>query len=54
MTRAGGGDDPFLLKESTVELTFAVTDDGTISLGIDGDTRDEITHKLKLTFAVPA
>lgn len=48
---ARGGEDPFLLKESTVELTFAVTDDGTISLGLDGHGTDELTHKLKITLA---
>jgi NTP-dependent ternary system trypsin peptidase co-occuring protein len=49
--RAGTGDDPFLLKESTVELTFAITDDGSISLGLEGETKDEATHKLKITLA---
>jgi hypothetical protein len=51
MTRAAGGHDPFVLKESTVELTFAVTREGAISLGVSGETRDEVTHKLKLTLA---
>ncbi|NKQ51440.1 hypothetical protein HFP15_00925 [Amycolatopsis sp. K13G38] len=52
---AAGGEDPYLLKESTVELTFAITGGGSISLGIEGGTRDEITHKLKITLApVPA
>jgi hypothetical protein len=49
--RAAGGDDPFLLKESMVELAFAVTDTGSISLGFDGEAKDEITHKLKITLA---
>lgn len=48
LTRAGQGDDPFVLKESFVELSFAVTEDGTISLGIDGELKDQITHTLKL------
>ncbi|HET6499790.1 MAG TPA: trypco2 family protein [Amycolatopsis sp.] len=49
--RAAGGDDPFLLKESTVELAFAVTETGSISLGLDGETQDAITHQLKITLA---
>lgn len=51
MAYAAGGDDPFLLKESTVELVFAITDTGSISLGVDGETSDEITHTLKITLA---
>lgn len=46
---AADGEDPFLLKESSVELTFAVTETGSISLGLDTETKDEITHKLKMT-----
>lgn len=49
--RAAGGQDPFLLKESTVELTFAVTSAGRISLGLDAEAKDEITHKLKIALA---
>jgi hypothetical protein len=49
--RAAGGEDPFLLKESTVELSFAVTETGSISLGIDREAGDEVTHKLKITLA---
>jgi hypothetical protein len=51
MTHAAGGDDPFLLKESTVELNFALTSDGSISLGVEGEIKDEITHKLKIALA---
>ncbi len=50
---AAGGDDPFALTDSTVELTFAVTREGTIKLGVDGALGDEITHTLRLTL-VPA
>jgi hypothetical protein len=49
--RAAGGEDPFLLKESTVELSFAITETGSISLGIDREAGDEVTHKLKITLA---
>ena len=51
VAHAAGGDDPFLLKESTVELCFAVTRTGSISLGLDGETGDDITHTLKITLA---
>lgn len=54
VAHAAGGEDPFVLKESTVELSFAITEDGTISLGLDGHAADEITHRLKVTLAVPA
>ncbi|RJQ83562.1 trypco2 family protein [Amycolatopsis panacis] len=48
---AGGGEDPFVLKESTVELSFTVTEDGSISLGLDTEIKDELSHKLKITVA---
>jgi hypothetical protein len=46
--QAADGDDPFLLKESSVELTFTVTDTGSISLGLNAEAKGEITHKLRL------
>lgn len=49
VARSAGGNDPFLLKESSVELVFAVTESGSISLGLNAEAKDEITHKLKLT-----
>ncbi|KDN17602.1 trypco2 family protein [Amycolatopsis rifamycinica] len=52
--RAAGGDDPFVLKESTVELSFAITETGSISLGVDRDAADEVTHKLKITLGAVA
>lgn len=54
MVRAAEGEDPFILKNSNVELAFAVTEDGTISLGIEGELKDEITHTIRLSLAVPA
>jgi hypothetical protein len=53
MTHAAGGDDPFTLQDSAVELTFGVASNGTISLGIDGDLNDEVTHTMRLTIAKP-
>jgi len=54
MARGSQGDDPFLLQDSTVELSFAVTQDGSISLGIDGGLKNEITHTLRLGLAIPS
>lgn len=51
VARAAGGDDPFTLQDSTVELTFGVAADGTISLGIDGELKDEVTHTIRMTIA---
>ena len=42
------GDDPFVLQDSTVKLAFAVTAEGTISIGVDGSLSDELTHTLIL------
>lgn len=50
---AGGGEDPFVLTDSTVELVFAVTREGTIKLGVDAAIGDDVTHTLRLTL-VPA
>jgi hypothetical protein len=51
MTRAAEGDDPFILHEGAVELTFGVAADGTISVGIDGELKDEVTQTMRLTIA---
>ena len=32
---AAGGDDPFVLNDSTITISFAVTAEGTISIGVD-------------------
>jgi hypothetical protein len=45
---AATGDDPFTLTESSVDISFAVTADGAISLGVDGGLTDEVTHTLTL------
>jgi Trypsin-co-occurring domain 2 len=46
---AAAGEDPFTLTDSTVEISFAVTAEGTISLGVDGSLTNELTHTLKLS-----
>lgn len=48
-----GGDDPFALNDAKITLSFAVTADGDISIGIDGSMTDEVTHTLVLAL-VPA
>jgi hypothetical protein len=50
---AATGDDPFTLTESSVNISFAVTAEGTISLGVDGGLANELTHTLTLGL-VPA
>jgi hypothetical protein len=50
---AATGEDPFTLTESSVKISFAVTEEGTISLGIDGGLTSELTHTLTLGL-VPA
>jgi len=45
---AAVGDDPWALSKGTVDLTFAVTKTGSISLGIDGELAGEVTHTLRL------
>ncbi len=54
MARAAEGDDPFTLDDSAMELSFGVSRDGSISLGVDGELADEITHTLRVTIAKPA
>jgi hypothetical protein len=46
---AAGGDDPFVLGECTVEIAFAITNEGTVLLGVDGSLSEELTHSLILT-----
>lgn len=48
------GDDPFLLKAGTVELCFAVTKNGSITLGFNGEFKDEITHTLRISVELPS
>ncbi|MET8121440.1 trypco2 family protein [Micromonospora sp. NPDC005189] len=42
------GDDPLVLKAGTVELVFGVTDQGTISVGAEGELTDEVTNTLRI------
>jgi hypothetical protein len=48
LARAADGDDPFVLNDAKITLSFAVTAEGDISIGIDGSMSDEVTHSLVL------
>ena len=54
MARAAEGEDPWILSAGTVDISFAITQTGTISLGIDGELADELTHTLRLGLAQPS
>ena len=51
VARAAGGDDPRMLSASTIDISFAVTQTGSISLGADGELANELTHTLRLGLA---
>lgn len=46
---AAAGDDPFVLHNATIALSFAVTKEGSLSIGVNGSLSDELTHTLTLT-----
>jgi hypothetical protein len=48
---AAGGEDPFVLTSATITLSFAVTAEGDISIGVDGGLSNELTHTLTLGLA---
>jgi hypothetical protein len=48
---AAGGDDPFILDESTIKIAFGVTADGDISIGVNGSLSNELNQTLILTLA---
>jgi hypothetical protein len=54
VTRAVSGDDPFLLKAGTVELCFAITRDGSVTLGFNGEFSGEVTHTLRISVEPPS
>jgi hypothetical protein len=51
MTKAAEGDDPWLLSASTIDISFAITQTGTITLGVDGELANELTQTLRLGLA---
>ena len=51
VTKAAEGDDPWVLSGSTIDICFAITETGSISLGIDGELANEVTQTLRLRLA---
>lgn len=51
---AAGGDDPFILRDATVTISFGVTAQGAISVGVNGSLSNEISHTLRLGLAPAA
>jgi NTP-dependent ternary system trypsin peptidase co-occuring protein len=50
-SKAAEGDDPWLLSAGTVDISFAITQTGSISLGVDGELASELTNTLRLELA---
>jgi hypothetical protein len=48
MASAAEGDDPWVLETSQVDITFAVTRAGSISLGTEGELTSEVTNTVRL------
>ena len=51
VAKAAEGDDPWVLSASTIDISFAITQTGTISLGVNGELANELTHTLRLGLA---
>lgn len=51
--KAAAGDDPWIMSEGAVDISFVITQTGTISLGVDGELSGELTHTLRLRLAPP-
>jgi hypothetical protein len=51
MTKAAEGDDPWILSAGIIDISFAITQTGTISLGVDGELANDLTHTLRLGMA---
>jgi hypothetical protein len=52
-SQAAARNDPWILSEGIIDISFAITATGTITLGIDGELSDEITHTLRLRLTPP-
>jgi Trypsin-co-occurring domain 2 len=53
-TQAAEGDDPWELSEGAIDISFAITQTGTITLGVDGELSGELTQTLRLRLAPTA
>ena len=51
VAEAAAGDDPWVLSATTIDIRFAITETGTISLGVDGELANEVTQTLRLGLA---
>jgi hypothetical protein len=51
MAKAAEGDDPWLLSAGNIDISFAITQTGTITLGVDGELANEVTNTLRLGLA---
>jgi len=45
---AAAGNDPWLLSDAAIDISFAIDQTGTISLGAEGELTNEVTHTLRL------
>ena len=48
VAQAAEGDEPFVLDSSSVEISFVVTREGTITLGVEGELSKAVTNTLRL------
>jgi NTP-dependent ternary system trypsin peptidase co-occuring protein len=48
---AAEGDDPWVLRTGSVDISFAVTDAGNLSVGIEDEFSSELNHTLRLDLA---
>jgi hypothetical protein len=48
---AADGKDPWYLTDATVDISFGVTKEGTISVGAEGSLTSETTNTLRLTLS---
>lgn len=48
---AGGGESPWYLSDATVDISFGVTKEEVISVGVEGNLSSEMTNTLRLTLA---
>jgi len=51
MRKAAEGSEKLVLDAGAVEISFVVTEEGTLSLGFDGELRNAVTHTIKLELA---
>lgn len=54
ISRAAEDPDPWTLEIGTLDITFGVTDEGTIALGIESELANEVTHTLRIGLTATA